>query len=61
MRRDDGTVATSTARLCDQLAWLRSRYDTGAVAPPIYDVIKRIEVQIAWRRHALPFRAEEGV
>ena len=54
-------IATSTACLCDELAWLRSRYDTGAVAPAFYDVIKRIEIEIAWRRHARPLRTEEGV
>jgi hypothetical protein len=52
---------SSTARLCDELVWLRSRYDTGAVAPTIYSVIKEIEVEIAWRRHAELFRAEGGV
>jgi len=52
---------SSTARLCDELVWLRSRYDTGAVAPTIYSVIKEIEVEIAWRRHAQLFRAEGGV
>jgi len=64
MRRvynDGGTVATSTAHLCDRLVWLRSRYDAGAVAPAVYGVIKKIEVEIAWREHAKLLRAEEGV
>jgi hypothetical protein len=51
----------STAVMRAELAWLRSRHDGGAVAPAIYDVIKRIEIEIAWRQHALPLRAEEGV
>jgi len=61
IHNDSVTVTTSTARLCDQLVWLRSRYDTGAVAPAVYDVIKRIEVELAWRRHAQLYRAEGGV
>jgi hypothetical protein len=40
---------SSTARLCDELAWLRSRYDTGQVAPCVYGVIKKIEVELGWR------------
>jgi hypothetical protein len=45
-------VATSTACLCDELVWLRSRYDTGAVAPAVYATIKKLEEEIAWREHA---------
>jgi hypothetical protein len=45
-------TTTSTAHLCDELAWLRSRYDEGAVAPCIYSVIKTIETELAWRQHA---------
>ena len=45
-------TAASTARLCDELAWLRARYDTGAVAPAVYSVIKDIETELAWRLHA---------
>jgi hypothetical protein len=45
-------IAISTARLRDELGWLRGRYDTGAVAPAVYGVIKKIEVEIAWRQHA---------
>jgi len=44
--------SSSTARLCDELAWLRSRYDTGQVAPCVYGVIKTIETELAWREHA---------
>jgi hypothetical protein len=51
---------SSTARLCDELAWLRGRYDTGQVAPCIYSLIKKIEVEIAWRQHAEPLRTEGG-
>jgi hypothetical protein len=45
-------TAASTARLCDELAWLRARYDGGAVAPTVYSVIKDIEIELAWRLHA---------
>jgi hypothetical protein len=43
---------SSTARLADELRWLRSRYDEGAVAPCVYGVIKTIETEIAWRENA---------
>jgi hypothetical protein len=45
-------TAASTVRLCDELAWLRARYDGGAVAPTVYSVIKDIEIELAWRLHA---------
>jgi hypothetical protein len=41
-----------TIRLCDELRWLRGRYDEGAIAPCVYSVIKAIEVEIAWRERA---------
>jgi hypothetical protein len=44
-------TAASTACLHDELAWLRSRYDEGAVAPCIYRLIKRLETEISWREH----------
>jgi hypothetical protein len=37
-------------RLCDELEWLRSRYDSGAVHGA-YAVIKRIENDIAWTQY----------
>jgi len=45
---------SSTAHLADELRWLRNRYDTGQVAPSIYiyGLIKKIEVELAWRTHA---------
>jgi hypothetical protein len=45
-------TATSTARLRDELAWLRARHDEGAVAPCVYRVIKQLESELAWRQHA---------
>jgi hypothetical protein len=36
------------SRLRDQLAALRARYDSGAVPPGIYAVIRELENQIAW-------------
>jgi hypothetical protein len=44
-------VPASTACLRDQLSWLRGRYDEGAIAPAIFSVIKKIEVELAWREH----------
>jgi hypothetical protein len=49
---------SSTARLCDELVWLRSRYDAGAVAPAVYATIKKLEEELAWRQHAKLLRTE---
>ena len=32
------------------LAWVRARYDDGAVSPAVFNVIRMIETEIAWRR-----------
>ena len=45
-------TATSTARLRDELGWLRARHDEGAIAPCVYAVIKTIETELAWRENA---------
>ena len=34
-----------------QLAWLRARYDDGAIPPGIFTTIKEIETEIAWHDH----------
>jgi hypothetical protein len=34
-----------------ELALLRARYDSGAVAPAVYIVIREIETDIAWIKH----------
>jgi hypothetical protein len=34
------------------LSWLRSRYDGGAVAPGVWQVIAALERHEAWRQHA---------
>jgi hypothetical protein len=34
-----------------QLAWLRARYDGGAISPGIYHTIKTIEVELSWHEH----------
>ena len=54
-------TATSTSRLRDELGWLRSRYDAGAVAPCVYRLIKQFETELAWREHARAIRTEGGV
>jgi hypothetical protein len=53
-------IATSTASLRDELAWLRARHDSGAVAPAVFRLIKRLETELAWRQHAQTLRIEEG-
>jgi len=47
---------SSTCRLADGLRWLRSRYDGDAVAPSVFGIIKKIEVELAWREHAADLR-----
>jgi hypothetical protein len=37
--------------LRQQLAWLRARYDDGAIPPGIYRTIKTIEVELSWHDH----------
>jgi hypothetical protein len=34
-----------------QLAWLRARYDGGAIPACIYITVKAIETEIAWHAH----------
>jgi hypothetical protein len=43
------TVALSRRRA--ELAALRARYDSGAVTPGIYGIIRQLEVDIAWAEH----------
>jgi hypothetical protein len=38
--------------LRNKLAWLRSRYDTGAVAPAVLAIIRQFETELAWRENA---------
>jgi hypothetical protein len=37
--------------LQEQLAYLRARYDSGAVSPAIYQAIKKLETDVAWLEH----------
>jgi hypothetical protein len=37
--------------LRQQLAWLRARYDDGAIPPAIYRTVKAIETEIAWHEY----------
>jgi hypothetical protein len=37
-----------TMILRSELATIRARYDSGAVSPAIYSVIRQIETEIAW-------------
>jgi len=43
-------MSSSTADLRAELAWLRSRYDAGAVPALVYDLIKKLETIIALAR-----------
>jgi hypothetical protein len=44
-------TSLSTASLRAERRALLARYDSGAIAPAIYVVIKIIETDIAWREH----------
>ena len=37
--------------LRSKLAFLRARYDSGAISPAIYSVIRAIETDLAWAEH----------
>jgi hypothetical protein len=39
------------AKLRAELAALRARYNSGAVAPGVYTIIRQLEVDIAWAEH----------
>jgi hypothetical protein len=43
--------AGQSARLRAELALLVARYDSGAVSPAVYAVIRAIESDIAWLEH----------
>jgi hypothetical protein len=45
------TIHSNGRALCERLAMLRSRYDDGAVSPPVYAVIRAIETEIVWLEH----------
>jgi hypothetical protein len=47
--------------LKEQLEYLRARYDSGAMSPAVYQVIKRLEREIAWCEHAALERDESVV
>jgi hypothetical protein len=34
-----------------ELTALRTRYDSGAVSPAVFTIIKRIETELAWLQH----------
>jgi hypothetical protein len=34
-----------------ELEQLRTRYDSGAVSPAVYQVVRELETEIAWAQH----------
>jgi hypothetical protein len=44
-------LPTKSARLRAELAWLKSRYDGGAVPSSAFWAIKDLEESIAWSEH----------
>jgi hypothetical protein len=55
------TVINSTDLLRLERASLLARYDGGPLSSAVFAVIKKLEVEIAWRQHAKLLRTEEGV
>jgi hypothetical protein len=39
-------------RLRQQLEWITSRHDTGAMSPAVAATVKAIQVEIGWLQHA---------
>jgi hypothetical protein len=54
------TMAMMNERIRDKLETLRARYDYGAVSAALYAVIKRLEIEIAWREYANKQEKEQG-
>src|SRR5262249_27769815 len=50
----------STALLRLERASLLARYDNGALSAAVFAVLKKLEIEIAWRQHAKLLRTEEG-
>jgi hypothetical protein len=44
-------MAYQERRKRTELAMLRARYDSGAVHPAVYGVIRTVETNISWREH----------
>ena len=56
-----GVTLGSTDLLRLERASLLARYDNGALSSAVFAVIKKLEVEIAWRQHAKLLRTEGGV
>ena len=44
-------------RAREELNWLRSRYDCGAISDTVFVVVKKLECEIAWLQHERHQRA----
>jgi hypothetical protein len=44
-------------RAREELDWLRSRYDCGAISATVFVVVKNLECEIAWLQHERQQRA----
>jgi hypothetical protein len=42
----------AAAFLRAELASLRARYDSGAVSPGVYAIIRQLEIELAWHEHS---------
>jgi hypothetical protein len=38
-------------RTREELEWLRSRYDSGAVSDAVYITIRQLEIDLSWAQH----------
>jgi hypothetical protein len=41
----------STAALREERTWLLARHDSGAISPATFNVVRSLEVDIAWAEH----------
>jgi hypothetical protein len=44
-------------RAREELGWLRSRYDCGAVSGTVFAVVKSLECEVSWLQHEQQQRA----
>jgi hypothetical protein len=57
----DSPTTNSTGRLRLERLALLARHDSGALSPAVFQVVRDLEIAIAWREHATATRTEGGV
>ena len=49
---------TEIDRTREELQWLRSRYDSGAVSDAVYAMIRQLEIDLSWAQYERQQRSE---